>query len=101
MHVDSHCHKTLITKANRLVKFAPGQKNSNNWDDGYTFNLFLTDGSDIRMTDYTKAFEDYWKRSGYSSSRNELTKRTAFNAWKASRRAIVHLNRSAIISARK
>ncbi len=50
---------------------------------------------------YTKAFGDYWRRSGYSSSRNELTKHTAFNAWKASRRAIVHLNRSAVCQGRE
>lgn len=39
------------------AKYARGQKNSNNWDVGYTYSLFLTDGSDIRMTedDYTKA----------------------------------------------
>jgi len=48
------------------------------------------------MAKYTQAFEDYWKHSGYAYSRNELTKRTAFNAWKASRKAIVHLNRSVI-----
>ena len=55
------------------------------------------------MQKYTKAFEEWWTRADtylpvkeiYVSSR---VKRIAFNAWKASRRRIVHLNRDVTVT---
>ena len=49
---------------------------------------------------YTKAFEEYWSRSHQDIGSLEpwqypRLKQIAFNAWKASRKAIVHLNRDA------
>lgn len=53
------------------------------------------------MSEYTKAFEKYWRNANPDMGRLEpwqypRLKRCAFNAWKASRRAIAHLNKSAL-----
>jgi len=46
---------------------------------------------------YTKAFENYWRNANPEINLPEIpwvherVKRAAYNAWKASRRAIVHL----------
>ena len=56
---------------------------------------------------YTKAFEDYWSRVNVGVNLPEIPwvypriKRIAFNAWKASRKSIVHLNRSAVLATRE